>query len=221
MQRLKSLLIWFWRIASSSSVHLSLGFLALGGFVGGVLFWGAFNTALEVMNTEKFCTSCHEMRTNVFEELQRTPHFSNRSGVRASLGLWPPVIAAYQALHSVAFITAVTFVAKIGDIRRFETPRQLMGYLGLVASERSTGDTVRRGSITKAGNARARRVLIEGAWIYRYPPRVSQPLQIRQEGVAKAVPGLPEAPLNRGCCRYRPEIARHQVVPLRPRPQRF
>jgi cytochrome c-type protein NapC len=84
MQRLKELLIWFWRIATSPSAYLSLGFLALGGFVCGVIFWGAFNTALEVTNTEKFCTSCHEMRTNVFEELQRTPHFSNRSGVRAS-----------------------------------------------------------------------------------------------------------------------------------------
>ena len=84
MQRLKSLLIWFWHIASRPSAHLSLGFLALGGFVCGVLFWGAFNTALEITNTEKFCTSCHEMRNNVFEELQRTPHFSNRSGVRAS-----------------------------------------------------------------------------------------------------------------------------------------
>ena len=73
MQRLKSLLIWFWRIASRPSAHLSLGFLALGGFVCGVLFWGAFNTALEITNTEKFCTSCHEMRNNVFEELQRTP----------------------------------------------------------------------------------------------------------------------------------------------------
>jgi cytochrome c-type protein NapC len=84
MKRLKELLTWFWRIASRPSTHLSLGVLALGGFICGVLFWGAFNTALEVTNTEKFCTSCHEMRANVFEELQRTPHFSNRSGVRAS-----------------------------------------------------------------------------------------------------------------------------------------
>ena len=84
MQRLKHLLIWFWQIASRPSTHLSLGVLALGGFMCGVLFWGAFNTALEITNTEKFCTSCHEMRNNVFEELQRTPHFSNRSGVRAS-----------------------------------------------------------------------------------------------------------------------------------------
>ena len=84
MQRLKSVLFWFWKIVSRPSMHLSLGFLALGGFVCGVLFWGAFNTALEITNTEKFCTSCHEMRSNVFEELQHTPHFSNRSGVRAT-----------------------------------------------------------------------------------------------------------------------------------------
>ena len=84
MQRLKSLLIWFWRIASRPSAHLSLGFLALGGFVCGLLFWGAFNTALELTNTEKFCTSCHEMHDNVFSELKSTIHFTNRSGVRAS-----------------------------------------------------------------------------------------------------------------------------------------
>ena len=73
-----------------------------------------------------------------------------------------PVVEAYQAMRGVAFLTAVTFVAEIGDVRRFETPRQLMAYLGLVPSERSTGEQVRRGSITKAGNPRARRVLIEG-----------------------------------------------------------
>src|SRR3954447_14777894 len=66
-----------------------------------------------------------------------------------------PVVEAYQALRGVAFLTAVTFVAEIGDVRRFETPRQLMAYLGLVPSEHSTGDRVRRGSITKAGNPRA------------------------------------------------------------------
>lgn len=84
MQRAKARLIWFWQIASRPSAHLSLGFLTLGGFVCGVMFWGAFNTALEATNTEKFCTSCHEMRDNVFQELQHTSHFSNRSGVRAT-----------------------------------------------------------------------------------------------------------------------------------------
>src|SRR5215813_7011419 len=84
MARLKALLLWFWNIATRPSVHFSLAFLALGGFVCGILFWGAFNTALEVTNTETFCTGCHEMHDNVFQELQRTIHFSNRSGVRAT-----------------------------------------------------------------------------------------------------------------------------------------
>lgn len=82
--RLKDALLRFWRIATSPSAYFSLGFLTLGGFICGVLFWGAFNTALEFTNTEKFCTSCHEMRDNVYQELQRTVHFSNRSGVRAT-----------------------------------------------------------------------------------------------------------------------------------------
>ena len=84
MTRLKALLFWFWDIAIHPSTHLSLAFLALGGFVCGIMFWGAFNTALELTNTEKFCTSCHEMRDNIYQELQRTVHFSNRSGVRAT-----------------------------------------------------------------------------------------------------------------------------------------
>jgi len=73
-----------WRILRSPSLHFSLGFLTLGGFIAGVIFWGAFNTALEVTNTEAFCTSCHEMNDNVFEELKTTIHYSNRSGVRAT-----------------------------------------------------------------------------------------------------------------------------------------
>ena len=63
---------------------LSLAFLTLGGFVAGVFFWGGFNTILEATNTETFCVSCHEMKTNVFEELKGTIHYTNRSGVRAT-----------------------------------------------------------------------------------------------------------------------------------------
>lgn len=82
--RIKAACGWAWRLFSRPSVHFGLGFLTLGGFVGGVVFWGAFNTALEYTNTEEFCISCHEMQSNPFEELTRTVHFSNRSGVRAS-----------------------------------------------------------------------------------------------------------------------------------------
>ncbi|MFQ6160911.1 MULTISPECIES: cytochrome c3 family protein [Sinorhizobium] len=84
MARIKRLLVWVWKILTTPAATLSLAFLTLGGFVGGVVFWGAFNTALELTNTEEFCVSCHEMRANVYEELTRTVHFSNRSGVRAS-----------------------------------------------------------------------------------------------------------------------------------------
>ncbi|NMG66793.1 cytochrome C [Azoarcus indigens] len=74
----------YWRVIRRPSVHYSLGFLTVGGFIGGVLFWGGFNTALEATNTEAFCIGCHEMHDNVYRELQPTIHFSNRSGVRAT-----------------------------------------------------------------------------------------------------------------------------------------
>jgi cytochrome c-type protein NapC len=73
-----------WNVLVRPSSVFSLGVLVLAGFVAGVLFWGAFNTAMEFTNTEKFCTGCHEMQTNVFEELKSTVHFTNRSGVRAT-----------------------------------------------------------------------------------------------------------------------------------------
>ena len=73
-----------WTILRRPSVHFSLGFLVVGGFVAGIVFWGGFNTALEVTNTETFCISCHEMRENVYAELRSTIHFTNRSGVRAT-----------------------------------------------------------------------------------------------------------------------------------------
>ena len=93
-----------------------------------------------------------------------------------------PVVEAFQAMHGASFLVAVTFAAEIGDVRRFDTPRQLMSFLGLVPAERSTGDTVLRKGLTLAGNRRARRALIEAARTYRYPARVSEPLRARLEG---------------------------------------
>lgn len=74
----------WWSTFSSPSRHFPLGLLTVGGFVGGIAFWGAFNTALEATNTERFCIGCHEMQANVFEELKPTIHYTNRSGVRAT-----------------------------------------------------------------------------------------------------------------------------------------
>ena len=73
----------YWMVVRRPSAHYSLGALTLGGFIMGIIFWGGFNTAMEFTNTETFCTGCHEMRDNVFEEMKTTIHFSNRSGVRA------------------------------------------------------------------------------------------------------------------------------------------
>jgi cytochrome c-type protein NapC len=81
--RLITLLKRYWVVIRRPSVHYSLGFLTMGGFIAGVIFWGGFNTAMEATNTEAFCTGCHEMRDNVYQELQTTIHFANRSGVRA------------------------------------------------------------------------------------------------------------------------------------------
>ncbi|SDU28424.1 cytochrome c3 family protein [Halopseudomonas salegens] len=74
----------YWRVLSRPSVHFSFGFLTLGGFVAGIIFWGGFNTALEATNTEAFCITCHEMQANPYQELKNTVHYSNRSGVRAT-----------------------------------------------------------------------------------------------------------------------------------------
>ncbi len=73
-----------WRVIGKPSVHYSLGFLTMGGFIAGVIFWGGFNTALEATNTETFCISCHEMQDNVYQELKSTVHYTNGSGVRAT-----------------------------------------------------------------------------------------------------------------------------------------
>lgn len=73
-----------WKIIRSPSAHISLGVLTLGGFAAGIIFWGSFNTGLEMTNTEEFCISCHEMEANVYQELQETVHWSNHSGVRAT-----------------------------------------------------------------------------------------------------------------------------------------
>lgn len=80
---MKKWLCIFWQTAKKPSTTISLGIIALGGFIMGILFWGGFNTALEVTNTEEFCISCHEMEDNVYQELQQTVHWKNHSGVRA------------------------------------------------------------------------------------------------------------------------------------------
>jgi len=109
--------------------------------------------------------------------------------LRDSISGWrfEPVVKALQALRGVDLVTAVGLIAEIGDLRRFEHPRKLMGYLGLVPSEASSGERVRRGSITKTGNAHARRLLTEAAWHYRFKARIGSHAQRRQQDLSQRV----------------------------------
>ena len=125
-----------------------------------------------------------------------------------------PVVTAYQAMRGVSFLVAVTFAAEVGDVRRFATPQQLMAFLGLVPSERTTGDTVRRGSITKSGNHRARRVLIEGAWTYRFSARVGETLRGRLKDVPISIRSIAWKAQVRLCARYRRLIANGKKAPV-------
>ena len=112
-------------------------------------------------------------------------------------------VEAVQAMRGVAFIVAVTVVAEVGDFSRFDNPRQLMAYLGLTPSEHSSGASVRRGGITKAGSGLARRALIEGAWSYRMQARVSRKLHDRIEALPQAVRDIAWKGQLRMCQRYR------------------
>jgi Transposase IS116/IS110/IS902 family. len=114
-----------------------------------------------------------------------------------------PVVAAYQAMRGVSFLVAVIFAAEIGDVRRFDSPRQLMSFLGRVPAERSTGDTVRGTGLTLAGNRRTRRVLVEAAWSYRHPARVSNTQRTRLEALPKPVRDIAWKAQVRLCGRYR------------------
>jgi transposase len=113
------------------------------------------------------------------------------------------VVPALMAMRGIDLIAAATLLAEIGDLSRFQTPQQLMAYLGLVPSEDSTGDTIKRGPITKAGNRRARRILVECSWSYQHPPRVGRD---KQQKVDAAPPAVREIAWKAQCrlnARYR------------------
>ena len=97
------------------------------------------------------------------------------------------VVKGLQALRGIAEISAVTIIAELGSITRFDTPRQLMGYSGAVPSENSSGKRTQRGSITKTGNAHLRRIVVEAAWSYRLRPAIGPRLRKRQEGVSEPI----------------------------------
>src|SRR2546429_3842804 len=134
-----------------------------------------------------------------------------------------PVVAALQTMRGMAMVNAATLIAELGDLSRFADPRQLMAYLGLTPSEYSSGSSVRRGGITKAGNGAARRLLIEAAWSYRFPARLSRELLLRQESQPKPIRDIAWKGQVRLCARHRKLAPNRQpchvgTTPVAPRP---
>ncbi|CAG0907274.1 unnamed protein product [Cyprideis torosa] len=114
-----------------------------------------------------------------------------------------PVVKALMALRGIQLITAMTIMAELGDITRFDSPRQLMSYLGLVPSENSSGPSRRQGGITKTGNGHVRRVLVESGWCYRFPARKTAHLQRRAEQCSSEVQAIAWKAQKRLCGRYK------------------
>ena len=139
------------------------------------------------------------LEATLLDYIHEVDHMGERiqrleKSIDAAIEQAPPemraVIEALQALRGVAKITAVSIVAELGSLSRFDKPRQLMGYSGLVSSESSSGQRIRRGHITKTGNAHLRRVIVEAAWAYQYRPWVGGALLKRQQGVDQEIKDL-------------------------------
>ena len=153
----------------------------------------------------------HPAEQIVFEELIQWMEVAcarqgrHEDAIRRLLPAWSlaGVVAAVQSMRGVALMSAVTLVAEIGDFGRFASPRQLMAWLGLVPKEHSSGRKVARGNITKAGNIRARRVLVEGAWTYRLPARMGEDITRRNDGLPEAIRAAAWKAQVRLCTRYR------------------
>jgi transposase len=152
----------------------------------------------------------------VTEHTERLQRLEQERQERVKAWRLHPVGEALQALRGVQCTVAVTTVAELGDLTRFATPRELMKFLGLIPSAYSRGARRRQGAMTQAGHSHARRALVEGAWAYRYPAKVSRHLQLRLEKQPKAIPDISWKAQVRLCKRYRKLITRgkhaNQVV---------
>jgi len=128
-----------------------------------------------------------EMVNGITEAGQRLARYEKQIAAVVEGWRWAPVVQALMSLRGVAVLTAATLVAELGDLNRFPSAPQLMSYLGLCPGEHTTGETRKQGGITKMGNGIARKALIEAAWHYRLPARLSRTVLARQEGLPKAV----------------------------------
>jgi transposase len=132
--------------------------------------------------------------------------------IEQQVQLWSrlPLVKALMCLRGIGLLNAVTWVCEVGDFSRFQHPRQLMSFIGITPSEDSSGKRRHQGSITKAGNDACRRAIIEAAWHYRLPARVTPTIRQRQEGQPKAITDIAWKAQTRLCERYRALIRKHK-----------
>lgn len=149
-----------------------------------------------------------EFLQTITERISRLERLDNELTHHVHQWRYYPVVKAIQAMRGVRLLVATGVVAELGDLSRFDHPRKLMSYLGLVPSEHSSGGKRHIGAITKCGNGRARRLLIEGAHTYRYAANISTDMQKRQEGLPKDIIDIAWKAQLRLCKRYKKMIAK-------------
>ena len=146
----------------------------------------------------------------ITESTERVERLSTQVIEAARVWRFMPLVLAYQAFRGLKLISAITLAAELGDLTRFSNPTPLMSFVGLVPCEHSSGNSVHRGSITKAGNHLARRVLIEAAWAYRQPARVTRTLRLRIQNQPRPIQQLAWKAQLRLCTRYRHFLGRRK-----------
>ena len=149
---------------------------------------------------------------NAVEEAhERVERITEQLKEAATTWRMAPVVEALQALRGVSVVAAASILSELGDLSRFDDPRSLMAFVGLVPSQYSSGPRQRLGAITKTGNSHARRMLVEAAWAYRFPARVSRGLRDRQETVSQKVREIAWKAQVRLCTKYRRLAAKGKI----------
>lgn len=149
-----------------------------------------------------------EFIQTISERMARLERLDNELTHHVHQWRYYPVVKAIQAMRGVRLLVAAGVVAELGDLTRFDHPRKLMSYLGLVPSEHSSGGKRHMGAITKCGNGRARRLLVEGAHSYRHAANISTELQKRQEGLPKQIVDIAWKAQLRLCKRYKKLVSK-------------
>jgi transposase len=199
------------RARRTARQQLSAMLLRLGIRYTGKSSWG--RAYFNWLSDQKMPTPAQQI---VFQECinainetsQRVERFTQQIAIFVKSWRMASVVKALQALRGVSLITATTIIAELGDLNRFNHPRQLMAFMGLVPSENSSGPKKRRGAITKTGNTHVRRVVTEAAQNYGHPARVGRQLLKRQEGLDKQILDIAWKCQVRLCDRFRRLMAR-------------